>query len=91
MENFLSFNLGNLVTIVSFIVGGIMFVNTIRKDVSYQGERLTNIEEEMKKMREVIISIARQEERMSAMDQRMLSQGARIDDVIRRLDRSREP
>jgi hypothetical protein len=91
MENFLSFTLGNAVTIVSFIVGGIMFVNTIRKDVSYQGERLTNIEDEMKKMREVIISIARQEERMSAMDQRMLSQGARIDDLIRRLDRSREP
>ncbi len=91
MESFLSFTLGNAVTIVSFIVGGIMFVNTIRKDVSYQGERLTNIEDEMKKMREVIIAIARQEERMSAMDQRMLSQGARIDDVIRRLDRSREP
>ena len=91
MENFLSFNLGNVITIISFIVGGIMFVNTIRKDVSYQGERLTNIEDEMKKMRDVMVSIARQEERMSAMDQRMLSQGARIDDVIRRLDRSREP
>ena len=91
MENFLSFNLGNAVTIISFIVGGIMFVNTIRKDVSYQGDRLTDIEEEMKKMREVIITIARQEERMSAMDQRMLSQGARIDDLIRRFDRSREP
>jgi hypothetical protein len=91
MENFLSFTLGNAVTIISFIVGGIMFVNTIRKDVSFQGTRLTNIEDEVKKMREVIISIARQEERLSAMDQRMLSQGARIDDLIRRLDRSREP
>jgi hypothetical protein len=86
MENFLSFTLGNAVTIVSFIVGGIMFVNTIRKDVSYQGERLTGVEEEMKKMREVMISIARQEERMSAMDQRMLAQGARIDDLVRRSD-----
>jgi len=91
MENFLSFTLGNAVTIISFIVGGIMFVNTIRKDVSYQGERLAGVEDEMKKMRDVMISIARQEERMSAMDQRVLAQGVRIDDLIRRFDYAKEP
>ncbi len=64
-----------------------MFANTIRKDVTYHGDRLANVEEEMKKIRDVMVSIARQEERMSAMDQRILAQGARIDELTKRISR----
>lgn len=86
MESFLSFNFGNALTIFSFIVGGIFLASAIRSDVKSQGARLHNIEQELSELRKVVVSLARQEERMLALDSRMLSQGQRIDALSIRLD-----
>jgi len=79
MDSFLSVNLGNLLTIFAFLVGGLSFVYTIKGDVRLTGIRISNIEEEMSELRKVVVTMARQEERISSMDQRLLSQGQRID------------
>jgi len=79
VEEFLRVNLGNVLTIITFLTGGVYFVSTIKGSVEAQGARLTNVEDELHEIRNVVVAMARQEERMNAMDQRMLAQGARID------------
>jgi len=81
MEEFLKVNLGNILTILTFIAGGSWFMSNIRTSVDAQSGRLLNVEEEIHELRKVVVSMARQEERMTAMDQRMLMQGNRIDRI----------
>lgn len=81
MEEFLRVNLGNVLTILTFIVGGVMFANTVRVKVDNLGERFDGIQEEVSELKAVLVNIARQEERITAMDQRMMLQGNRIDSV----------
>jgi hypothetical protein len=72
-------------TAVLLVGIGIAF-GVLRNDVKGQGTRLTKVELDLDKMREVMVSLARQEERYNAMDQRMLAQGQRIDTSDKRLD-----
>jgi hypothetical protein len=83
--DFLTINLGNVLTILTFIAGGLGFVYTIRADVKVTSLRLAAVEQELAQLRNVVVQIARQEERMNAMDQRMLFQGKRIDDYFNRV------
>jgi len=92
VEDFLHINLGNVLTIIAFIVGGLAFVYTLRSDIEVHAQRIQMIadrfgivEVKMERLSEVVVALARQEERLLAMDQRMLAQGARIDDLSRRL------
>ena len=71
-------NIGNLLVIGGFLLGGLGFVYTIRADVnSLKGTevglaaRLVSVETELKKMTDVLISLARQDERLSAQDHRI--------------------
>lgn len=79
MDEFLRVNLGNILTIITFLTGGVYFVSTIKASVEAQGGRLISVESEIHELRKVVVAMARQEERMNAMDQRMLAQGMRID------------
>ena len=81
MQDFMQFNLGHLLTIAAFLIGGISFVFTIKSDVARISDRMSPVEAELIKLREVIVGLARQEERINAMDQRMLAQGKRFDDL----------
>lgn len=81
MEQFLNVNLGNLITILAFLVGGIVFANTIKIRVQNLTDSFKGIQQEVSELKAVVITIARQEERMTAMDQRMLLQGQRVDGV----------
>jgi hypothetical protein len=83
---FLSVNLGNLLTMLTFLVGGVGFAYTIRGDVKITALRLTAVEKELADLRKVVVEIARQEERMNSMDQRMLAQGVRLDQIVSRVD-----
>jgi hypothetical protein len=83
---FLNLNLGNILTIATFILGGIGFAYTIKSDVRVTSTRLTAVELELAGLRQVVIEIARQGERMNAMDQRASAQGIRIDQIVMRLD-----
>jgi hypothetical protein len=75
---FLNIDLGNLLTIFSFIFGGIAFAYTIRTDVglinsklAFTTERLESMEIEIKKISEILVSMARQDERLNAMEKRI--------------------
>lgn len=81
MEQFLNVNLGNIITIISFLVGGIVFANTIKIRVQGLTDGFKSIQEEVHELKTVVVTIARQEERLTAMDQRMLMQGQRVDNV----------
>lgn len=79
MEQFLSINLISIIQLISYIGGGIWIISSMKSVQELQSERLKAVESELSELRKVVVSIARQEERMNAMDQRMLSQGKRID------------
>jgi hypothetical protein len=62
-----------------FIGGGVWIVSSMKSVQETQSERLKAIEQEVSELRKVVVSIARQEERMNALDQRLLTQSRRID------------
>lgn len=86
-------NLGNILTIMAFLGGGIYFVIVMRNKVDVVSKDTADLKEEtkmmgqeLKKLTEVLIVQGRQDERITAMDQRMVNQGKRIDDTVRRLN-----
>lgn len=80
-------NLGNALTIVSFIGGGIIFVVTIRGRVDALTGRISFVEQELKKLLEVLIEQTRHSERMTAMSARMLALEQRHDQLAERVNR----
>lgn len=82
-----SFNLGNALTIVSFVVGGVVFVVTMRGRVDALSGRITFVEEEIKKLLQVLIEQGRHTERMAALDARIFAQGQRLDSLTNRVNR----
>jgi hypothetical protein len=78
-------NLSSWMTILSFIVGGTVFAQTIRNDVAILGSRIQKLEDGQHKMQDVLIYVARQDERINAMDQRQLAEGRRLDKLEHRL------
>lgn len=80
-------SLGNVLTIAAFILGGLAFVWTMKSQIDSLGNRTQAMEGELKKLVEVLINQGRQEERMNAIDHRILAQGERLDTAIDRLNR----
>lgn len=79
MDQFFSINIGQVAQVVTLLIGiGVMF-QALRGDIKNQGERLVRVEGRLEKVEVVIVGQARTDERINAMDQRMLAQGARID------------
>jgi len=79
VEQFLSVNLLSIIQLITFIGGGIWVVSAMKSIQTMQSKRLEAMENELYKLRDVVVSLARQEERLNAMDQRMLYQGSRLD------------
>jgi len=79
MEQFLASNLVSILQLLAFIGGGIWIVSSMKSVQDVQSRRLESVEIELSRLREVVVAIARQEERLNAMDQRMLTQGKRLD------------
>lgn len=72
---FLHVNLGNILTILSFIGGGIWFISTMRTAMELLSMRMTGIErlvtgqaEELKKLTQVLITLGRYEERFLRLE-----------------------
>lgn len=68
--DFLTVNLGNILTIVSFLVGGLWFINTMRNAIELLTLRLGTLEEtnrdqrkEIQKLADVLVTLGRYEER----------------------------
>lgn len=77
--------LGSVLTLAGFVLGGIAFVYAIRSDVVKIGvresqfrERLAALESDLKKMTDLLVAIARQDERMKAQDYRLDDLGERM-------------
>lgn len=85
--DFWQFNIGNLLTILSFLGGGMLFVASTRQQLFSLSERSTEMESELKKLVEILVNQGRQDERLLAMDQRMLAEGKRLDDFQERFNK----
>jgi|SRR5215467_8015092 len=79
MDQFFSVNVLQIVQLLALVGGGFWAVSALKTSQTYQAERLERVEIEVGELRKVVVNIARQEERMTAMDQRMMAQGSRID------------
>jgi len=81
MDQFLSLNIGQIGQVIAVLIGmGIMFQG-VKGDVKAQGDDIRDIKEELSELRKVVISNARLEEQVNAMDQRLLLHGRRVDRV----------
>ena len=70
MDDFWHVNLGNILTIVSFLLGGIWFISTMRNSIELLAQRLTQVEAsnedqrlEIKKLGEILVTLGKYEER----------------------------
>lgn len=68
--DFLTVNLGNILTITSFLLGGIWFINTMRNAIDLLTLRLGTLEEtsrdqrkEIQKLADVLVTLGKYEER----------------------------
>jgi hypothetical protein len=95
----LSISLGNLLTIASFVVGGVVFVVTMRADnkalervvevrLTVVDKQIDAITAEIKKLAEVLIVVAKQDARIGSMDARLQQQGERLDELTNRFNRT---
>lgn len=95
MTDFLHINLGNVLTVIAFFCGGILFVLRIREDVDMLGQR-SNLQHEQNKEKfddlgkkverlgELILTTAKHEMRLDSVEQRQLAQAGRIDSLVNR-------
>ena len=74
-----TFNVSNLLALISFSVLGIGFMYTMKMDMRVGSEKLRNIERDVSEVRVAIVQIARQDERITALDKRIVLQGERLD------------
>lgn len=80
-------SVGNLTTIITFLVVASGTVYALRSRVDAISTRLLSFEQELKRLTDILIVQGRQDERMTAMDQRVVNQGLRLDDTIRRINK----
>lgn len=90
----LSINLGNLLTIAAFLLGGIGFAYSVKKDVKVSEIRLAMIDaqiedfkQDIRKLNEIVIALAKQDGRIDRIEDRQLQEGKRIDEIVIRMDR----
>ena len=89
----LSINLGNILTIVAFLAGGIAFAYSIKSDTKVLEIRFTMIDAQIedfkldiKKLNDVLVSLAMQSGRIDRVEERQLAEGKRMDRLEARTD-----
>ena len=66
-----SVNLGQLVTFLGFVIGGLGVVFTLRSQVKELSTDMMDVKEELKKLADVMIVLARQDEQFKAFGRRL--------------------
>ena len=66
-----SINLGHILTILAFVFGGLSFALTIRSDIGMIRNRIDLLDYEMKKIAEILVTLARQDERLNNLSKRI--------------------
>lgn len=79
-------NLGHVFTIVSFLLVSMGFVYAMRGKIDGMSSRLKLLESDIKSLITILIQQGKHEERMTAMDARLINQGMRLDDITRRFN-----
>lgn len=82
-----SVGLGNVITIVVLGIGGIGFLYTIKTQVINLSGRLQDLEHELHRLTDILVAQGRQDERMTAMDARLVAQGKRLDELAMRFNK----
>jgi hypothetical protein len=71
--------IGTAIQTVVILAGGFIALGVTKNEIKTQGSILSNLDRRIDKLETAFIQVARQDERLSAMDLRMLAQGKRID------------
>lgn len=82
----LSINLGNILTIFTFILGGIVFVITIKTRVEGISLRIESLERHIEKIADIMLVQGVQQERMNGIDARLNAVAVRLDGYITKID-----
>jgi hypothetical protein len=77
----LTVNLGHIITIATVALGGLFFVWQMKGRVDLLADRLERIDEHIDKLKEATLQIARQDERLLAMDRRLQELSNRLSRV----------
>lgn len=59
---------GNILTIAGFIGGGVFFAIAVRRDVDILATRLEPLEKAVVKLTDILVGLARHEERLAAVE-----------------------
>lgn len=93
----LTINISHIIAVLAMIGAGFGFVMMIQRRLDAQSNRLTTLDHsltqiaaetqnDIRNLSQVIVTQARHDERITAMDLRMISQGRRLDDAVRRMN-----
>ena len=63
-----SVSIGNLLTMLGFVFGGISFVYAVRRDVSVLAQRLEPLEAAVTRIVELLTTVSRQDERLKVVE-----------------------
>lgn len=90
-------SLGSIITIVLGIITAVGFVWMVKADARVLAEslkiqttaaerRFAELEEKLDKLSSVVVALAKQDGRLNIVDDRMLAQGKRIDEVFKAIN-----
>ena len=77
-------SLGNILTIVGFAGSGVIFVMMMRGDMMVLGQRVNSLEIAFRQLTEATVNVARQEARITTLDERLNMISHRLDQHIAR-------
>ena len=87
MLELIGLRVGDVVTIIAFLGGGVGFVYTMRGRIDGLATQVVSMQAELRKLVDIMVMQGRHGERMDAMDQRIAAQGRRLDDLINRFNK----
>ena len=68
-----SVNLGQILTMVTWLVSGAVALGVLRQSMTNHGERLGSVENELKKQTDILVSIGKQDQRLNDLERRTTS------------------
>ena len=64
-------NLGHILTFLGFVIGGLGVAYAMREEVRTLAGDMTDVKQELKKLSDVLIALARQDEQFKALTRRL--------------------
>lgn len=78
MDGFWQLNVGQLITLAAYLIGGIAFVMALKADVRAVNIDVANLkqvveglEKDLNKLADILVAVARQDERLNGLDKRI--------------------